>query len=67
MSAADRITELRAALEHHNRLYYVEAAPVISDAEYDRLFRELEDLEAADGREHSQPVVAVLGVPKCGR
>jgi len=42
-----RIRELRAELEHHNRLYYQDAAPEISDADYDRLFRELERLEAA--------------------
>lgn len=42
-----RIAELRAQLEHHNRLYYNQAAPEISDAEYDQLFRELETLEAA--------------------
>lgn len=47
MSPADRISELRALLEHHNRLYYVEARPEITDADYDGLFRELEILEAA--------------------
>ncbi|MEO1844549.1 MAG: hypothetical protein ABGZ37_09770, partial [Akkermansiaceae bacterium] len=40
MSAAERIAELRASLEHHNLLYYVEAAPEIADAEYDKIFRE---------------------------
>lgn len=44
--ARKRGTELRALIERHNRLYYVEAAPEISDAEYDRLFRELEAIEA---------------------
>ncbi len=65
MSAADRITELRAALEHHNRLYYVEAAPVISDAEYDRLFRELEELEAAhpELQDPNSPTRRVGGAP----
>ena len=43
----DRVRELRASLEHHNRLYYTQADPEISDAEYDKLFRELEDLEKA--------------------
>jgi len=38
--------KLRRAIERHNRLYYVEAAPEISDAEYDRLFDELVKLEA---------------------
>ena len=45
MSPAERVTELRSLLEHHNRLYYVEAHPEIPDAEYDKLFRELEELE----------------------
>lgn len=40
-----RIAELRKALAHHNRRYYEEAAPEITDAEYDRLMRELRDLE----------------------
>lgn len=42
-----RVAFLRAELERHNRLYYTEAQPEISDAEYDGLFRELEALEAA--------------------
>ena len=42
----ERARELREQLERHNRLYYVEDAPEISDAEYDRLFRELQGLEA---------------------
>ena len=46
MSVAGRVKELRAELERHNRLYYGEDAPEISDAEYDRLFRELQELEA---------------------
>jgi DNA ligase (NAD+) len=43
----ERAAALRAEIERHNRLYYVEDAPEITDAEYDRLFRELQDLEAA--------------------
>lgn len=39
--------ELRGILGHHNRLYYTDAAPEIADTEYDKLFRELEDLEAS--------------------
>ena len=42
----ERAATLRAELERHNRLYYVEDAPEITDAEYDRLFRELQTLEA---------------------
>jgi DNA ligase (NAD+) len=34
--------KLRRAVERHNRLYYVDNAPEISDAEYDRLFSELQ-------------------------
>lgn len=37
--------ELAVLLDHHNRLYYTQASPEISDAEYDQLFRELEVLE----------------------
>ncbi|BCS55457.1 NAD-dependent DNA ligase LigA [Geobacter sp. SVR] len=44
-NARKRIEELRRLLEHHNRLYYVLDAPVITDAEYDELFRELQHLE----------------------
>ena len=44
---AARIAELRQKLEYHNYLYYVQDAPEISDAEYDRMFRELLELERA--------------------
>lgn len=44
--ASRRIDELRRDLERHNRLYYVEARPEISDREYDRLYDELKALEA---------------------
>jgi DNA ligase (NAD+) len=40
-----RAEELRAEIERHNRLYYTESAPEITDAEYDLLFRELQELE----------------------
>ncbi len=40
-----KIKTLRGELERHNRLYYLEAKPEISDREYDRLMRELLDLE----------------------
>jgi DNA ligase (NAD+) len=43
--AQQRVAALRAEIEHHNYLYYVLDAPEIPDAEYDRLFRELFDLE----------------------
>jgi DNA ligase (NAD+) len=41
-----RIEELREQVRYHNRRYYVEDAPEISDAEYDALYNELEGLEA---------------------
>jgi DNA ligase (NAD+) len=44
---AARAAELRALLEHHARRYYVLDAPEIPDAEYDRLFQELQAIEAA--------------------
>jgi len=43
--AKQRIEELRAEIEQHNRLYYIDAAPEITDREYDRLLHELEGLE----------------------
>ena len=43
--ARSRVQTLRAELERHNRLYYVDDNPAISDAEYDRLFNELQQLE----------------------
>ncbi len=44
--AKTRIAELRKTLNHHNHLYYVEAAPIIGDYEFDQLMRELATLEA---------------------
>ncbi|HYV05494.1 MAG TPA: NAD-dependent DNA ligase LigA [Blastocatellia bacterium] len=44
---AARMAELRQKLEYHNYLYYVQDSPEISDAEYDRMFRELLELERA--------------------
>ena len=43
--AQARHTELSAAIRRHDRAYYVEARPAISDFEYDTLYRELQDLE----------------------
>ncbi|MEZ5406018.1 MAG: NAD-dependent DNA ligase LigA [Verrucomicrobiia bacterium] len=37
--------ELAAVVEHHNRLYYEEAQPEITDAEFDKLFHDLQELE----------------------
>jgi len=50
MTAAEtprtQIERLRREIEHHDHAYYVLDAPVIPDAEYDRIFRELQALEA---------------------
>ena len=46
MDAAKRITQLRAEIERHNHAYYDLDAPIIPDADYDKLFRELQTLEA---------------------
>lgn len=45
MSAAERARALRAEIEKHNYQYYVLDAPLIPDAEFDRLFRELQAIE----------------------
>src|ERR1041385_3735789 len=45
--AGKRIGQLRREIEGHNRRYYEESAPTISDREYDALYRELKDLEEA--------------------
>jgi DNA ligase (NAD+) len=44
--AAKRIAQLRDEIRKHDRLYYEEAAPIISDRDYDRLYKELVDLES---------------------
>ena len=61
----NRIAELRAELNRHNQLYYQDAKPEVSDAEYDRLFRELEDLEKANPEFHdpNSPTHRVGGAP----
>jgi len=43
--AAKRLEQLRDDIRKHDRLYYDEAAPIISDREYDRLYKELVALE----------------------
>jgi DNA ligase (NAD+) len=45
-SPAEQIEQLREKIRRHDRLYYVEAKPEISDREYDRLLEKLEKLEA---------------------
>jgi DNA ligase (NAD+) len=45
--AAQRLSELREQIHHHDYLYYVEARPEVTDDAYDRLMRELVELESA--------------------
>ena len=58
-----RAAELRALLHHHAHRYYVLDAPEIPDAEYDRLFQELQALEAAhpELRTADSPTQRVIG------
>lgn len=64
-SPDSRAARLRAEIERHNHAYYVRAAPTIPDAEYDRLFRALQELEAAhpELRTADSPTQRVGGVP----
>ena len=47
VTPAERIEALRMEIRRHEELYYVQAAPEISDAEFDALMNELKALEAA--------------------
>ncbi|HJQ74937.1 MAG TPA: NAD-dependent DNA ligase LigA [Gaiellaceae bacterium] len=46
-SAAREVARLREEIERHNQRYYVDDDPIVSDAEYDALFRRLQELEDA--------------------
>jgi DNA ligase (NAD+) len=48
MDPADEIDALRSEIAEHNRRYYEDDAPTISDADFDALLRRLRDLEAAN-------------------
>lgn len=67
-SAESRARELREQIEHHERLYYVLDAPVIADAEYDALLRELQAIEAAHPElvTPESPTQRVGGKPRQG-
>ncbi|WP_428385044.1 NAD-dependent DNA ligase LigA [Nevskia ramosa] len=64
-SAAKRAAELRQQLEQANHRYYVLDAPEIPDAEYDQLFSELQQLEAANPelKTPDSPTQRVGGAP----
>lgn len=60
----DRIHALRAEIRRHDQLYYSLGRPSISDTEYDKLFRELRDLEATHGLDDvDSPTQRVGGKP----
>src|SRR5687767_15952091 len=63
--ALQRLTELREAIHHHDYLYYVEARPEVSDAEYDTLPKELRAREPAfpDLVTPDSPTQPVAGQP----
>ncbi|MBB47350.1 MAG: DNA ligase (NAD(+)) LigA [Phycisphaerae bacterium] len=63
-----RIEELRALLHRANRFYYVEADPIMSDTEFDRLLAELARLEEAHPEAHDpdSPTSRVGGEPVSG-
>ena len=65
MSPAQRYAKLLEEVRRHDRLYYVEARPEISDAAYDRLYRELQDLEKThpDLADENSPTKKVGGAP----
>lgn len=63
-----KIEGLRAELERHNRLYYVDALPEIPDRDYDRLMADLQQLEEANPEYDSptSPTHKVGGAPIAG-
>ena len=65
MTLEEQAKKLRQSIERANRLYHVDDAPEITDAEYDRLFRELEALEARhpELRTPDSPTQRVGGTP----
>ena len=65
MSAKTDIEKLRRELERHNRLYYVENAPEISDYDFDQMLKRLEALEAQHPElaDPNSPTVRVGGEP----
>jgi len=66
--AAARAAQLRAEIAQHDYRYYVLDDPLVSDAEYDRLMRELRELEAAHPELVSEdsPTQRVAGTPRAG-
>ncbi len=65
MNVRKKIETLRSDLERHNRLYYLEARPEISDYEFDQMLRELAELEKQHPEfdDPNSPTRRVGGVP----
>ncbi len=65
---AKQVAELRALLDRANRAYYVDAQPIMSDPEYDRRLKQLEELEAAHPQldDANSPTKRVGGEPITG-
>lgn len=63
MNERERILYLREQIEYHRKKYYLEDAPEISDAEFDRMYRELEVLEKEHPEMHddNSPIYRVGG------
>jgi DNA ligase (NAD+) len=68
MTPKKEIENLRAELERHNRLYYLEAAPEISDFEFDQRLKRLQELETAhpEFADPNSPTHRVGGTPMTG-
>jgi DNA ligase (NAD+) len=68
MTPKKEIDKLRAELERHNRLYYIEAAPEISDFEFDQRLKRLQELEKAhpEFADPNSPSQRVGGAPMTG-
>ena len=65
MDKLQRMKELVDTLNEWARLYYEEDAPVVSDAEYDKLYDELRDIESEEGFSlPNSPTHRVGGAPK---
>lgn len=63
MNEREELLYLRERIEYHRKKYYVEDDPEISDAEFDKLYRRLEDLEAAypEWHDDNSPIYRVGG------
>ncbi len=68
MTPKKEIEKLRAELERHNRLYYIKAAPEISDFEFDQRLKRLQELEEAhpEYADPNSPSQRVGGAPMTG-